>query len=163
MSFPTGGASPPPYTDHLNRCPPWGISVPLPFPHSSHPTPPPSPLHSLQPLGYPDFFRGRSCCPISLCSPSHLLFFCRHPFIFAPQPMNLLLVRVCRPWGARAWPLGELGPGGELTISAIMACARPSDVPLPPNGGGATSPRPRPICCSPLASSLLLRLSVGGL
>ena len=85
------------------------------------------------------------------------------PLSLSPLLLTPRVERVCRLWGAGDWPLGRLRPGGELNISAIMARACSSGVPLHPNGGGAHSPCPRPVRCYPLSPSNPLRLAVGGL
>ena len=133
-AFSSGGEHVPPHTDHLYRCPPWGISVPVPILFipllllGLGICPDPCGFMELLVLVLPYAGEGmRTLTPVSPLSspPWPPLLLCNLPLTLAPQ-----MCWACCGWFDGAWPLGGPLPGGKLTMLAKISQACSSGAPL---------------------------------
>ena len=167
--FSSRGGTPPPHVADLYPCPPWGLSVTIPFLlipllflYRLRLCPALYGLVVLLVLFSPYVVGGGLwiCLPISPFSttsfPPPLL-----PLL--PLPLDPWMFRACCGWVAGAWPLVGPPPGGKLTIWATIARVCSPGIPLPPSWLGAPPPTPSLGCSYPLApSSPPIFIEVGG-
>ena len=161
----------PPHASELDRCPTWGLSVPVPF--SLLPLfilfqvrllPALSGLMALLLLvgssgggGVFGFVPLRPPSPLFLCLPCLSL----HSFLclLVPCPLGYLRPIVVLPGFGHY--VGRPLAGNKI-FSATMSLACSSGVPFPPNGVGVPSLTLVPILVSPLTPSPSIRLTMGG-
>ena len=131
-----------------------GSLRPCPLPLPLLPPNPPSPPRYLWPRGAPGFSPsvcggGGVCGFVPLFTPSLLPLSPCLSHLCSTPPLPPRFCRSCC-WFAGVWPLVGPPPGGKLTMRSTMDRACSSGFPLPPNGGGATSPTLAPWHSTPL-------------